>query len=311
MEVLTVPASMQPRTEGTQFIIRTFPSDSLGLAPEFCRSPLCQAICEKDPYRTLRYIKRGENINVTCSKTGNTLLHVIMVEASPISETQYVPIVYQLSNADVKFDVKNNDGVSPLQLAIKMHLLELMVSLIKCGATCDLEPDLELITACSGPLEYEFKAAYRKFAPGYWDPVEENKAFKVNVLVKSWSRINVQRDGKTLIEFAKEKGAQEKIVRQLNDNEVSIEFAHATIAGDGERMEHMLHYSVDMETMDHSHRENYFEPYCPMTLYGAAIKYGHRHVLRLLKNADSVAVRPGQGTRDQPLGSQSSVCTIL
>jgi len=313
-EILASPMSHGLRPEAATFVIRTFPSDSLGLSPEFTKSPLYSAICDQDNQRTLRYIRRGENVNVRCGKTGNTLLHVILVESSPISETKYVPFVYQLSNADVNLDVPNNEGKTPLQLAIKLHLLELMVSLIKCGAKCDLDNDLELITSCSGPVEYEFKAAYRKFAPGYWEPVEENKAFKVNVLVKSWSRINVQRNGKTLVEFAKESGAQDKIIKQLIDNEVSIEFAHATMAGDAQRMEHLFHYSVDMDTKDYSHRENYFEPYCPLTLYGAAIKYGHKHVLHMLKNSDGVNIkRPcDEMSRNDGQNSHSStVCNIL
>ncbi|KAH3724134.1 uncharacterized protein LOC127854038 [Dreissena polymorpha] len=313
MELLSTPPTALPVVrEQTQFVVRTFPSDQLGLSPEFCRSSLYLAICDRNTQRTLQCIKRGSDVNVTCTKTGNTLLHVIMIEASPMTETKYVPFVYQLSNADVKFDVANLNGVTPIQLAIKLHLLELMVALIKCGATCEVESHLDLITSCSGPVEYEFRSAYRKFGPGYWEPVLEDKAFKVNVLVKSWSRINIQRGGKTLIEFAKEKGAQEKIIKQLMDNEVSIEFAHATIAGDYDRMMHLSHYTVDMETKDYSHKENYFQPYCPLTLYGAAVKYGHKHVLPLLKtgSVDVTVRRPGAQDSGEPEHS-SAVCTIL
>ncbi|XP_053396634.1 uncharacterized protein LOC123553253 [Mercenaria mercenaria] len=313
MEVVQVPAIYNKNREATHFIVRDFPSDKLGLSPEFCENGIYKGICEMSLSHTLNRIKHGCNPNIICAKSGNTLLHVILAEASPMTETKYVPFVYQLSFANVNFDVINKGGLSPLRMSIKMHLLELMIALIKCGATCDIETDLDLITSCSGPVEYEFRAAYRKFAPGYWTPVEEDNAFKVNVLVKSWCRINIQKNGKSLIEFAKEKGAQEKIVKMLIENEVTMEFAHATIAGDAERMHTLLqHYTIDLDSKDYSHRENFFEPYCPLTLYGAALKYGHKHVLHLLKYSGDITVKRLHGVPNSvPVHSQSTVCIIL
>lgn len=320
MEVITVhpPPQTSSNAPIPQIVVREFYSDKLGLSNEFCSNPIYRGICELNPRSTLHNIKKAKSdINVTCSKTGNSLLHVVLVEANPITEIKYVPFVYQLSNANVDFDIANNKGERPIQLAIKNNLLDLMVALIKCGATCHPEEDLELIATVSGPVEYEFRAAYRKFSPGYWLPVEEDKAFKVNVLVKSWCRINIQKQGKTLIEFAKESGAQDKIVKMLIDNENSIEFAHATIAGDEQRMTTLLmHYSVDMETKDYSHKENFFEVYSPLTLYGAAIKYGHKHILPILKNTGKYVFRNRNNsseTAEDSSGSSysSTVCAIL
>jgi len=315
MEVLPALYPKQPPDRGPTVVIREFYSDKLGLSNEFCHNPIYRGICDRNSRATIHYMKKQTFVNVTCQKTGNTLLHVVMVEASPITETKYVPFVYQLSYAGVNFDAVNKKGERPIKLAIKMHLLELMVALIKCGATCHVDEDMDLITSVSGPVEYEFRNAYRKFCPGYWLPVEEDKAFKVNVLVKSWCRINIQRDDKTLIEFAKESGAQDKIVKMLIQNENSIEFAHATIAGDEDRMVTLLqHYSVDLETKDYSHKENFFDVYSPLTLYGAAIKYGHKHILPLLKNSGKYSVRlnnndSASGNSEGPYAS--TVCTIL
>ena len=290
--------------------------DNLNLSEEFASTDIFRAISERRLGEMRESIKQSADINVTCSKTGNSFFHIIMVAASPITETKYVPMVYTLSNANACLDTLNKEGISPLHLAIRGHLLELMVALIKCGATCNQEEDEELIASCSGAVEWEFRSVYRKFAPGFWLPVEENKAFKVNVLVKSWCRINLNKHGKSLIEFAKEKGAQEKIVKMLIENEVSIEFAHATIAGDADKMQFLLkHYTVDMDTKDYSHKENFFEPYCPLTLYGAAIKYGHQHILYMLKNGNGVIIKQSDLPFDdqvrQPENSSSAVCNIL
>ena len=313
MEMVQVPSVYNKNREPTHFIVRDFPSDKLGLSPEFCQNGIYMAICEMNLGRSLNRIKNGCNVNIRCEKSGNSLLHVIMAEASPMTEAKYVPYVYQLSFADINLDAVNKAGITPLHMSIKMHLLELMIALIKCGATCDIENDLELITSCSGPVEYEFRAAYRKFAPGYWTPVEEDYAFKVNVLVKSWARINIHKNNKSLIEYAKEKGAQPKIVKMLIDNEVTIEFAHATIAGDADRMHSLLqHFNIDLDSKDYSHRENFFEPYCPLTLYGAALKYGHKHVLHLLKYSGDYSVKKLSAVpSSNPTNSQSSVCNIL
>lgn len=318
-DVLSLPNANVPGTNQLKVSIRENPSDKLGLSSSFVLNGIYQSICEQNSKQSLACIKQGENVNVTCSLTGNTLLHIIMVEASPITETRYVPIVYQLSNAGILFDIANKQNITALQLSVKMHLLELMIALIKCGATCNKEEDEELIVSCSGPVEYEFRSAYRKFAPGYWIPVQEDKAHKVNVLVKSWCRININRNGKSVIEYAKECGCQEKIIKMLIDNEVNIEFAHAVIAGDLEKMQSLLlHYKVDIETKDFSHKENFFEPYCPLTLYGAALRYGHRHIVHLIKHSDQVIREEAQrAQQNQKQESElfetnsSAVCLIL
>lgn len=298
--------------------LKTIPRvvDKLNLSEEFRVTGLYNAIYENNLSRILECMKRGDDVNVTCPTTGNSYLHIIMAEASPMTETRYIPMLYMFSNANACLDTLNKAGNSPLHLSITGHLLELMVALIKCGAVCHPEEDLELIASCSGPVEWEFRSFYRRFSPGLWLPVEEDKAFKVNVLVKSWCRINVSRAGKTLIEYAKEKGASEKIIKMLIDNEVSIEFAHATIAGDAQRMQFLLkHYTVDLDTKDYSHKDNFFEPFCPLSLYGAALKYGHKHVLYMLKNSEGVIVKQNEISFDDELSppptTSSAVCIIL
>ena len=291
--------------------------DNLNLSDEFRSTDLYRCIYDNKLILMLDCIKRGDDVNFTCSKTENSYLHIIMAGASPITETKYVPMVYILSNANADLNILNKAGNSPMHLSITGHLLELMVALIKCGAACQPEADLELIASCSGPVEWEFRSVYRRFSPGYWMPVEEDKAFKVNVLVKSWCKVNISRAGKSLIEYAKEKSAQEKIVKMLIDNEVNIEFAHATIAGDADKMQFLLkHYSVDMDTKDYSHKENFFEPYCPLSLYGAALKYGHKHILYMLKNSEGVIVKQNEIPLDDAVVSpspapSSAVCSIL
>lgn len=281
------------------------------------KTKLFQGILSKDSLVFLASIKGGEDVNRTCSKTGQSFLHVISAFASFGIERKYIPMVYQLSNAGAKLDTPDMKGISPLHFAIGKALMEVMLALVKCGASCDKEVELELLRSVSGPSGFELTSAYQKFAPGYWDAVENDKAFKTNVLVKSWCRINISRNNKSLIEYAKEQNACDKIVKMLLQNEASIEFAHATIAGDEERMRYLLlHHEVDLATSDLSHRESYFEPYSPLTLYGAAIKYGHKHILHLLKNPEELVGEHRRNVIKRPSDTidsvdGSAVCIVL
>lgn len=268
---------------------------------EFVNSRLFVAIKEKNHRHVLTYIKKGDNVNNRCKKSGMTYLHVVIKCANPISETKYVPIIYLFSNADIELNVADNSGTSPLQLAIKHNLLEIMEALIKCGTEYIVDPEDTLFSGLRGPCVYELINKYKFFSPGYWNAVKEDKAFRVNVLVKSWCRINVSQNGITLIEFAKKSFACDKIVKQLTNNEASIEFAHATMAGDKFRMKYLLdHYKIDMDITDCSHRDSYFEPYSPLSLYGAALKYGHKDILELLRTDNN----------SQANTVQSTVCSV-
>lgn len=267
---------------------------------DFAKSRLFIAITERNHRRVLSFIKKGDNVNTRCKKSGMTYLHVVIKCASPISETKFVPIIYLLSNADIDLDTYDHSGMKPLVLAIKNNLLEMMEALIKCGAEYIVDPDELLFSGIRGPCVYELINKYKFYSPGYWNAVKEDKAFRVNILVRSWCRINISQKGTTLIEYAKKSFACDKIVQQLSNSEASIEFAHATMAGDKFRMKYLMdHYEIDMNVADCSHRDSYFQPYSPLSLYGAALKYGHKDILGLLRtdNGNETSV-------------QSSICSV-
>ncbi|KAK3097767.1 hypothetical protein FSP39_013014 [Pinctada imbricata] len=274
---------------------------------EFVATRLFSAIRDQDLRSVKMCIKARDNVNVRCRKTGMTYVHLTVKTALPISEVKYVPIIHQLSNADIDLNAKDKNGTTALYLSIERQLLEVMAALLRCGAHFQPNAEEEVFSCLRGPFVYEILNRYKSFSPGYWDALRDGKAFRVNVLVKSWCRINISRHGITLIEYAKQKNASEKVVRQLIDNEATIEFAHATIAGDCEKMRHLLlHYPVDLSTTDLSHRENFFEPYSPLTLQGAAIKYGHKDALSILKEAE--VNRQSQTEKDTV--KSSVICSI-
>ncbi|KAK7106997.1 hypothetical protein V1264_014990 [Littorina saxatilis] len=309
------------------------------VSEEFLKSSLARCILQQNSTLALLCLEQGENPHVRCEKTGRTLFHLICTEASPMTEVKYVPHVYILSNAGLDLDQPDNQGHTPLQLAIRCGLLELMTALMKCGAQC--QGDEEQLAERHGGLFYsEFVTTLRKLSPGYWQAAKQNNTFRVNKLAKSWCRVNLSRHGQSLIEYAKLTAEDPKLIKHLVDHEASVELAHAVMAGDASRVRFfMRNQSVDLNTKDLSHKENFFEPFSPLTLYGAALKYGHRHLLGLLKEvrdtgkvtsaeleegegggkavgtevgeADDVGRRDGDD--DDVFGghSQSVVCTVL
>ncbi|XP_067674674.1 uncharacterized protein [Haliotis asinina] len=200
-------------------------------------------------------IGQGEDVHSRCSLTGRTYLHFVILAARSTTEKQYIPFVYLLSNSEIDLDRRDNDGQTALQLSIKSNLLQMMVAVLKCGATADSD-DEELIGKHAGYFAAEYRCSFRKFSPGLWQSVADNNRFRVNKLVKSWCRVNISKGKNSLIEFAKVSGADDSLIQLLIKNEASIEFAHATLAGDEERMKALLcNGSVDLTTQHLSHRE--------------------------------------------------------
>ncbi|XP_071114299.1 uncharacterized protein [Haliotis cracherodii] len=273
---------------------------------DIAETGLYRCIKSCDITSALLCIGQGEDAHVRCKLTGRTYLHFVILASRSMTEKQYVPFVYLLSNAEIDLDHRDNEGRTALQLSIKSNLLQMMVAVLKCGATAD-QDDEELIVKHAGYFVAEFRSYFRKFSPGLWQSVADNNRFRVNKLVKSWCRVNISKGKNSLIEFAKVSGADDSLIQLLIKNEASIEFAHATLAGDEERMKVLLcNGSVDLTTQDLSNRDNFFGPYTPLTLEAAAIKYGHRHVLHLISGQSSSSA-PSE-TKDSP---SSVVCTIV
>ena len=279
----------------------------------FLSSGICRGIQQGDPASVMACIKAGEDIHEVCPTTKFSFLHVIMKIALPITEKQYIPIFYQLSNGGINLDSKDCEGVTPIRMAMNNSLLDLMIACIKCGATMDPEKDRETLDKLRGPSMYELDSWYKKFSPGYWDAVENDKAFKVNVLVKAWCRVNITRNGLSVIEYARKCGACEKIIKMLSDNETTIDLTHAIIAGDEDQVRHILrHYRVDLETKDMLHRENFFAPFTPLTLKGAAELYGHNHLIPLLTDLENKKdVHDSLNETENASNLNSVVCVLL
>lgn len=273
---------------------------------DFSDTDVVRAIETRNCRRLLYLIRTGAvEVNRRDELTGGSYLHRIVENCRTVpssDEMRAVPLVYALSNAGIDMDAVDSRGNTALRMSIKYRLLDIMVACLKAGASADQNEE-ELIAKHTVLFSYEFFNWFKKLVPGYWQAVEENNAFRVNKLVKSWCRINVERRNESLLEFAKRINAKRKIVDLLEQNEASIDFAHATIAGDEERMKFLLcNRSVSLNTVDYSHRKDIFSQLTPFSLRETALAYGHHHVMPLL--GDRTFEKRSRQTKP------SSICAI-
>ena len=98
-------------------------------------------------------------------------------------------------------------------------------------------------------IKVDFKGPYNFIYPGLWAAVKQNNGSLVHMLLNSWCRANISRCRRTLLQYAKETSKSADIVSTLDDYEVTLEFVHATLAGDEKRM---LEYLMDAKPCDPS-----------------------------------------------------------
>lgn len=251
---------------------------------EMEKSPVTRAIIRGEHSLVLESLRQGENPNLVCSKSGQNFLHIISWHASSDTETVMVPMVYQLSNAGIDLNHLDKSGLSAARVAIRRKLIQVLTAVLKCGAVLGVA-ELEEAEHVRGVVGNDILEVIRRFHPGYWEAVLDPNSFKVSRLVKAWARINISRPGEslTLIEFAKKNAQDEAVVKLLLLHEVSIELAHAVMAGDTQRVRVLLcNGGADLLTVDFSVRSAALHSFSPLSLTGAAEKYGHSKVLRLL-----------------------------
>ncbi|GFN84671.1 ankyrin-1-like [Plakobranchus ocellatus] len=267
-----------------EFQVKVNPrQDHTNLDTTMNASPITRAILRRENSLVLESLKQGENPNLVCSKTGQSYLHIISWHATNDKETAWVPMVYQLSNAGADLNHCDKSGCTAARIAVRRKLTQVLAAMLKCGAELGAV-ELEEAESVKSVARTEMLEVVRRFTPGYWEAVLDPNSFKVSRLVKAWARINISRHGKTLIEFAKQNARDMGSVQLLLQHEASNELAHAVMAGDCDRARVLLcDGGADLCTADFSVRTATQNTVIPLSLTGAAEKYGHHKVLKLLQ----------------------------
>uniref|UniRef100_A0A1I8FGZ0 ANK_REP_REGION domain-containing protein n=1 Tax=Macrostomum lignano TaxID=282301 RepID=A0A1I8FGZ0_9PLAT len=152
-----------------------------------------------------------------------------------------------------------------------------------------MQPSLANDTEESATNATAVKTVCEDFQPGLWAAVAAADYFLVDRLVSSWCRVRIAKQGESLISFAR------RLWTSLESSRPTLEFVHATLAGDRRKMLELLdNKNVNADTFDRSYRPNAGAPCQPRSLKAAATELKHYHVLQLLPD-------PKKGKQQQQL----------
>jgi hypothetical protein len=247
----------------------------------FRESSIYQTIVQRDRRRLLHCLQRGDDVRRRDEEFGTTYLHVLVSNADSVTEVKYVPMVYLLSNAGVEVNVSDYRGRTAFEMVLGKMLSDMMVALARVGA--DFGPDDRMLMADTHSLfETEMLHWYKKFEPGLWKAVEENNAAVVTMLLNSWCRVRIAKDGVSLIRSARENGSN-RVAYMLEEQRATMEFVHAALAGDERRMVDLVdNKNIDLQTRDESYAPNCLSPSQPRSLRETVAAFGLNHVLPFL-----------------------------
>ena len=262
----------------------------------FTSSALFQAIKSSNCSRVLSAIQAGEDAMLSDGQFGTTYLHLVALSSDSIGEDRYVPMVYQLCNAGADPNAQDYKGVTALEVAMRQGALNVMAALLRCGTDPRDRDYKAALESLQSPFEYEIGHVLEMFDPGLWAAVEEDNTGMVHMLINSWCRINICKHSQTLLELAKRAHKSQELQDLLEDYEVTLEFVHATLAGDEKRMLEFLMDAkpCDPSIMDISYQAGWSAPLTPRSLRDTAIAMGHQHVLHLLPEPELET--EGEGT---------------
>ena len=268
----------------------------------FTETPIFRAIKRQNHHKLLQALHTGENVHLRDHEFHSTYLHVLCSLADSTTEPKFLPMVYQLSNAGIDVNARDYKGRTALELALGRELQDIMCALLRCG-TDPTERDYKKMIADNGsPFEYELVNTIEKFEPGLWVSVSNNDTGMVHMLTNSWCRVNACREGVTLLQMARATGKSEELINVLDDYEVTIEFVHATLAGDEKRMLEFLMDAkpCDPNIMDISYQERWSLPLEPRSLRDTAFHMGHTHILHLLPEDEADTIIQPTAQTDVP-----------
>jgi len=261
---------------------------------EFWNSDIYYSIRACEISNLIIAIQNGENINETQEDTGLSYLHLLVENCEKKNEHKYLPMVYALSNGGIQVNKKDSKGKIALHLSVEKQLSEITTALIRVGS--DLKQIDQQIQ--DNPVKSDVENILEKFNPGLWDAVEKDEITLVRKMIHSWCRINIKQEGKTLLQYAINNDKTSEIINLLDENEVTLEFVHATLAGDEKRM---LEFLMDSKpcnpiVMDISYQKYWFQNTIPRSLKDTAVAMNLTHVLHLLPEEDEEIDKPNAKT---------------
>lgn len=257
----------------------------------FTSSVLYHAIKSGQATQVVAALNNGEDPCLCDSQFGTTFLHLVALTCDAKHEDRYETMIYQLCNGGADPNTRDYRGCTALAVAMKRERLNIMAALLRCGTDPNAQDYQGVIRSLKSPCEKEIAHVLDKYEPGLWAAVESDNIGMVHMLLNCWCRVNITKHNQTLLQYAIDTRCSRDLITLLDDFEVTLEFVHATLAGDEKRMLEFLMDAkpCDPNIMDISYQANWSAPLTPRSLRDTALAMGHQNVLHLLPEPESAA----------------------
>ncbi|KAK7505274.1 hypothetical protein BaRGS_00003436, partial [Batillaria attramentaria] len=217
----------------------------LGFNPDFDHNQTMKASLRNAKEN---YISRGHY------KIVRTVFHIAVdgLLRKPSEVQRGAQVVYLLRNMGAHINRQDQDGCTPLLRYLKCASAhpDVVEAFLRCNADVYITDKdgvypLEVVTT-SPTITDAVRDIFMKYVPGIWEAVEGDDAMNVRKLINEWCRVDVQKNGQTLLQLSLDIGT-ESIIRVVSGIRPSMEFAHCVLAGDVGTARKMLRLSQKLK----------------------------------------------------------------
>lgn len=167
-------------------------------------------------------------------------------------------LVYTLSNYDIDINLQDQHGNTALhQYLYNSDFLhpDVVEAFLRCNADIFLknkngESVVERLR--QDKLPKDITDVCFKYMPGLWKAVEGDEISTVRKLINQWCKVKIQKEGKSLLQLALEKGTED-VIRIISGISKSVSIAHGVLAGNicyvKQLLENKDKFNVDFKNM--------------------------------------------------------------
>ncbi|XP_076111429.1 uncharacterized protein LOC143079751 [Mytilus galloprovincialis] len=167
-------------------------------------------------------------------------------------------LVYILSNYGIDINKQDEDGST----AFHQYLYEadfvhpdVVESFLRCNADVfvrNKEGRSIVDKLRQNSLPKNITDLCLRYMPGLWNAVETDDISTVRKLVNQWCKVDIYKEGKSLIQLALDKGTED-VIRIISGIKVSVALAHGVLAGDLQYVKRMTagpeKYNINFRNM--------------------------------------------------------------
>lgn len=202
----------------------------------------------------------AEEKNVLSTVSNSNLYHDLTdtFNSKPKFQQDGAQLVYILSNYGIDINKQDKDGNTAFhQYLYKADFLhpDVVESFLRCNADVfvrnkDGRSVVDKLRQNSLPKN--ITNVCLRYLPGLWNAVETDDISTVRKLVNQWCKVDIYKEGKSLLQLALDKGTED-VIRIISGIKVSVALAHGVLAGDVQYVKRMTggqeKYNVNFRNM--------------------------------------------------------------